>query len=907
MSIRHIFLRVQTHREGGVNPPLPRNCKAKQYPRQPATKAFKLWEGSRKGSAKSGDRFVFALPHPPLFRGEQRKHLPSMKLFKSPRAAKKRSRACNRLFLFTSALTSAALLTPGSAMAVAVRGVVTDPLNHPIAGAIVALVDNGKIVITARTGNDGSYSLSTSSAGRYYVLATGNNFRQLLTESFYGGAFGSVEKNITLEPSTIRQSVVVTATGTPVPQTQVSASITELSKTDLEHFQSLPDALRLIPGFVVATSGERGGVTSLFVRGGNSDDNKVLLDGVPLEDIGGTFDFTNVATTGIASVEAYRGPDSVVYGTDAGSGVVALSTPRGSTPFPSVFYEGDGGNFGTYRNQVELGGTHNAIDYYGAFGDYQTSNSVDSNRYHDVTSAVNVGYALSTATQLRVTSRNSDSATGVPGQYAFTLTPTAQKQGDQDLFLSGTLSHTFSDRWNGEAVYGLARKRERFQQFGATGTLDAANGVYLGQLVSVTGANGYTVSGQAITAYQGFEQSISDLASNRDSLHAQTSYAFTPHLLAIAGFRYADERGLYFGTSLERTNYDYTAALQGDFSNRLFYTLGGGVEKNGLYGTVGAPHLGVSYYLARPGRGLLQGTRLNFNFSKGYKEPTLGQQIGSLATFLTNNGGSTLINQYQVQPIGPALTRSYDGGIEQSVASERILLKLTYFHNEFGSQIESVGPGAVPQLLPQLTAAQQASLEAFLQANGSFGIDLNSLSFRAQGVESELTYSPSHNIFLRGGYTYLDAVVQKSFSSDALDPQLNTNPAFPNILIGNFSPLVGARPFRRPPHTGFVSMTYTAKKWTAVASGAFAGRADDSTALGGSDANFGNSLLLPNRDLDSAFTSLNADATYQVSSRIGIYAQLDNLLSQQHISPIGYLSTPASARGGVRLTLGHVQ
>ena len=813
------------------------------------------------------------------------------------------SRATRNLLL----IASAALLHSIPLHAVQVHGVVVDPLNQPIQGATVSLIDNGKIIVSVPTGADGSYTLSTATSGRFYVLATGINFRQLSTVSFYGEPLGSVEKDVTLEPNTLRESVVVSATGTPIPQTQVSASITELNKTDFENLENVTDALRLVPGFTLATNGQRGGVTSLFIRGGNSDDNKVLLDGVPLEDIGGTFDFANVSTTGIASAEAYRGPDSVVYGTDAGAGVVAFSTPRGSTPFPSFFYEGDGGNFGTYRNQVQLGGTHDKLDYYGAFGDYQTTNSVEQNKYHDVTSAANLGYALSTATNLRVTARNSDSATGAPGQYAFTRTPTDIKQGDQNIYLSATLDHTFTDRLHAEAEYGLARKRERFQQFSATGIVDPVTGNTLGQPVTVTGANGYTVSGQVVTGSTFFGSYISDSASNRDSLHAQTSYAVTPHLLGVAGFRYEDERGLYLGQPITRDNYDYTLAFQGDFGSRFFYTLGGGVEKNGLYGTVGAPHLGFAYYLARPGRGLLQGTRVNFNFSKGYKEPTLGQQTGSLLAFLQQNGGSGLVNQFQVRPIGAALTRSYDGGIEQSIASERILLKLTYFHNEFGNQIESVSPGAIPQLLPQLNAAQQASLQAYLMAADQYGygIDLNSLVFRAQGAESEIEYSPKPNIFLRGGYTYLDAVVQHSFSSDALGPAFNKTFNFSNIPIGASSPLVGARPFRRPPHTGFVSVTYTGKNWSAVASGAFAGRSDDTTFLGGSDPSGGNSLLLPNRNLDSAYFSLNAGATYQVTHRLGLYTQLDNLLSQQHISPIGYLSTPMTARGGVRITLGH--
>ena len=812
-----------------------------------------------------------------------------------------RRRSAQRAVLRSSCIVASVLVASSPIWAIAVHGVVHDPLNRPISGAIVALIDNGKIVITARTAGDGSYTLTTASAGRYYVLATGHDFRQLSTVSFYGAPLASIERNITLEPNTVRQSVVVTATGTPVPQAQVSASVTQLDKTDFQHFLSVTDALRQVPGFQVSTSGQRGGVTSLFIRGGNSDNNKILLDGMSINDIGGTFDFANLATLGIASAEAYRGSNSAVYGADAGSGVVNFTTPRGSTPFPSFFYEGDGGNFGTFRNQVQLGGTHNRLDYYGAFGDYQTSNSTTADRYHNVTSVANLGYALSTATRLRVIARNTDSTTGAAGQYAFTLTPTDAKQSDQNTFLIGTLDHTFTDRWHGEAIYGLARKRERFQQFGANGILDAQNGVYLGQPVAVTGANGYTATGQAVTGYLGFESYISDLASNRDTLHAQTSYQFTPHLLGIAGFRFTDERGLYSTQSLERQNYDYTLAFQGDFGNRFFYTLGGGVEKNGLYGTVGAPHIGLAYYLGRPGRGLFQGTRLNFNFSKGYKEPTLGQQIGSLSNFLQQNGGGTVVNQYQVQPIGAALTRSYDGGIEQSLASERATLRLTYFHNEFGNQIESVGPGAVPQLLPQLEPAQQISLEAYLQANGAYGIDLNSLAFRAQGFESELNYSPRSNIFVRGGYTYLNAVVQRSFTSDALHPSINPN--FPNISIGNYSPLVGARPFRRPMHTGFVSVTYDGKKWNGVASGAFAGRADDTTALGGSDASFGNSLLLPNHNLDAAYASLDAGGSYQLSPRIGIYTQLENILSQQHISPIGFLSTPMTARGGIRITL----
>ena len=51
------------------------------------------------------------------------------------------------------------------------------------------------------------------------------------------------------------------------------------------------DALRFLPGAIVNTAGQRGGLASLFVRGGDSRYNKVIVDGVTVNDPGGTFDF----------------------------------------------------------------------------------------------------------------------------------------------------------------------------------------------------------------------------------------------------------------------------------------------------------------------------------------------------------------------------------------------------------------------------------------------------------------------------------------------------------------------------------------------------------------------------------------------------------------------------------------
>jgi vitamin B12 transporter len=826
-----------------------------------------------------------------------------------------------RRFLFLLGCLSFA--TAGHA--VSVHGTVTDSLGLPIANATVALVHNGNVILVGKTGFDGGYTLTSSASGRFYVLASGKSFRQLETQSFYGGKLDDVEQNVVLEPEWVRESVVVTATGVPEPQAQTSGSVTGIGEAQYENRMDIVDALRQIPGLDVVQQGQHGGVTSVFVRGGNSTANRVVLDGVPVEDIGGRFDFSNVATTGLESVEAYRGPNTVLYGSDAAAGVVALTTPRGSTPYPSLLYQGEAGGFGTYRNQVQLGGMKHKLDYYGGFSDFDSGNSIPWDEYHDDTGVVNLGWNWSAKTEIRVTARNSDSATGLPaanGGYSFDLIPNDGKELDQDSYGSGTISHTFRDNWHAYVRYGLVRKREESDQWFPAGNLltgsDYGAGNYYGNNVTVTGANGYSVSGQTLMNYSTADGAIYPnaiaLDSNRDDLFAQMDYEHGPHLGVVAGFRYEDERGLEgepvyaFHETLERENYDYQAQVGGEFKSRLFYTAAGNVEKNGLFGTVGTPHVGASYYVVRPGRGM-RGTKVDFNFARGYQEPTIDEQFGSLYTFLVNNGGLATAQQYGIAPLGAQESRTYDGGVEQSLFSEKVTVRATYFHNEFGNQNEAVPASAVPALLPNLSAAQQQSLEAFLNNNYAYELDLNSMAYRAQGAESEVDYGLGKNVYLRAGYTYLDAVVQRSFSADNLEctttgtPGPCTNPNFPNIPIGDYGPLVGARPFRRPAHTAFADAIYTGKKWSGVVDLAYASRSDDSTFLGGDDVNFGNTLLMPNRDLDFAYTKIDLGASYAWKPWMGIYTQINNLTSNQHIGPIGYPSLPLNYVTGLRFTL----
>jgi iron complex outermembrane receptor protein/vitamin B12 transporter len=259
-----------------------------------------------------------------------------------------------------------------------------------------------------------------------------------------------------------------------------------------------------------------------------------------------------------------------------------------------------------------------------------------------------------------------------------------------------------------------------------------------------------------------------------------------------------------------------------------------------------------------------------------------------------------------VGPLAAPTVRTYEGGFEQAFLSDRIIFRTRYFHNQFGKQIEYVGGRLLPDLIPGLTPDQKQQLIdalGFYYTN-DYGLTMNTQAFRAQGVEATVEGGIGRNLFMRGGYTWLDAVVQRSFSSDNEALTGGFAPTFNGIPIGAISPLKGARPFRRPPNTGFFTATYAVPKFVVQFSSAFVSRSDDSTYLEFADINGGNSLLLPNRNLDFGYAKLDLGGSYQLFSWLSAYGQAENLTNDQHIAPIGYPSLPFNFRAGLKLQLG---
>ena len=781
-----------------------------------------------------------------------------------------------------------------------VQGTVTDPSGAVVVNAKVELLQNSAVVASSTTNAEGHYELTLpSSEDSYQLRVSAPAFQELLTAPIRPSNQASSIEDLKLKLDTLAQQVTVTATGTPTTQAQLGAAVTVLTQSDFSHTRDAQEVLRLVPGVQVTQTGQAGGTTALSIRGGNGDANKVLIDGIPVNDIGGAVQFATIASTGIAKAEILRGPNSALYGSDALAGVVSLTSMRGTTPLPQLSYLIEGGNLGTYHQEGTVGGAWKRFDYFSDYSRFDTSNDIPRNQFHNGTFVGNFGWNITPNSSLRATIHHDQVASGQPNAVELYGIPDDTEQQNEDTYIGATYDNQTTDRWHNLVRYGAVRLRSLFTDFAPTGIpqYDASGDLlgYLGAPITIRGANGYSVSGQAFYQFAEAYPNFFPTSSDRDFVYAQSSYTFSPRLIGLFGFQYEDERGYSDGPdeSVERGNYSYTLQIQGNLKDRLYYTIGSGVEKDELFGVVPTPRASLAWDLFQSSDSHFLGhTKLRASFGKGIKEPNLVDQTTSLFALLASlPNGPQLISQYGVKNIGAENSRTYDGGVDQEFFHGRGRVSVTYFHNEFTNGIEYIPQQGLIDLGVPPAVADQAL----------FGASVNSQAFRAQGIEAEIEHQITSYLFVRGGYTYLDAVVQRSFSSDAIGPTFNPN--FPGVPIGVDTPLVGARPFRQAPHSGYFGMAFSRSRLTAQLTGTLVSRRDDSDFLS-ADANGLPTLLLPNRNLDGAYQHLDLSASYRVSRSLSVFSSFQNLLNEHYSEAFGFPSLPFTFRSGMQFILG---
>lgn len=643
-------------------------------------------------------------------------------------------------------------------------GRVADATGRPLPRALVRVLDSsGNAIAEARTRPDGTFTIETTATScRVEASLTGFATATLPCE-------GSAEFKLALAP--LHEAVLVTATRSETPASQLAASVSVFPLEEIERRNHPPvaDLLVTSPGVTLSRSGGYGNVTSIFVRGGESNYNKVLLDGIPLNEPGGTFNFSNVTSENLDRVEIVRGAHSALFGSDAMTSVVQMFTRRAATgEAPQFGGDLEGGSYDTWRARGALRGTAGAFDYSLSGAHLSTDNREPNNQFDNNTASASLGYQLTPRASLRGVFRAEVGDAGTPGQTAFGRPDMDAKFERRDLVGGVTFLQDVSAVFRHRATYGLATTRQSSANLETDPPYTPAFEEHVG-------------------AFEFFDfpfHSRNTLRRHYATYQADwtiRSASLSTGVHQITGaVDWDGERGTLedvlaeTSTDISRNNFGLTLQHQGSWS-RLFTTVGVRLEDNESFGSSAAPRASIAF-IAHRSEGAFGETKLKASGGKGIKEPTALQSFSTSPFFLGN------------PDLEPEEAVSFEFGVEQRFAESRGRLEVVWFDNRFENII----------------GTRTISFSPFTSQYFNIG------KTEARGLELAGAVAPYRGIEARGGYTFLDSEVTESRTPD--DPVFG---------IGQYA-------FRRPRHSGFVEIAATAGRVSLSVAGVFVGSRVDS-------------------------------------------------------------------------------
>jgi len=564
-------------------------------------------------------------------------------------------------------------------------------------------------------------------------------------------AFGLLAacSNVTLAQEALPE-LVVTATRIPIPPEQSGSAITVITQDELEQRQirTVADALRDVPGATVSRSGGPGTLTEVYLRGAETNQTLVLIDGVEVNNPdGGTFDFNSLLDMEVERVEVLRGPQSVLWGSSAIGGVINIVTRSAERPLQGSARL-EGGGFATWQAAGSLGGRGDQYDALlsGAWLDTNGWSAGSEWRGNSEDDGAKIGALLFKGS---VRPRDDLELTLIE-RYTRT-------RSDFDAFIGGDRRPVIDSNDRADHRQNLLRLQGKFSLFG-------------GAWEHLLGIARYDIDNTTDSA--GFEPF--DSAGHSNQIDYQSNYFLNaPGVKHTFTFLVKDKedeaRNTYFASnSIRNTGVAFHYGLGLD--ERLFLTAGVRRDFNDHFDDTSAYRLTAAYLWPD------LGGRLHASYGTAVKNPTLTELFGFSGDFQGN------------PDLQPEESRGFDIGWEQALLDRRAKVDVTAFDNRIDNII--VGAGRTVINLPGESRARgvEISANAELTANVS-----GTLAYTFTDTEDtdgeELRRRPRHTASLGLNYRVTDHAKLNltvrhsgSFTDTAFDP--NTFVSYPVRLDG---------------------------------------------------------------------------------------------------------------------------
>jgi vitamin B12 transporter len=739
----------------------------------------------------------------------------------------------------------------------------SDPRDAQLKGTLLDAGGGGVggVHVTAQLAGDSQAHLwkaTSTTAGEYSLVVPPGKYHivfqraPFVTREFDLDLLASqlLALDLRLELERVSSSVVVTAEAEPLPIQQTTASVTVLSRADIDARQSitLPDALLYVPGVAIGRTGPEGGSASIFLNGGNSNFTKVLVDGTPVNEPGNAVDFSNFTLDNVDKVEVVRGAESAIYGTDAVDGVIQVITHRGTTRIPEVSVFAQGGSYDTGRGGAQLSGLFGRFDYSAAASYFSTDGPDEENHFLNRTLSGNFGYRLGEDNQLRLTLRNNTSNAQTPGQVLLEP-PSPDSHTDYHFFSSNA-------RWDFSTGKHWRHQLMGAESYNRQFTADPIQSFYATD--KSFGCPQVNPSAIATAEFCDFTDPGSRYEYNRASVHGQSSYLL-PNFSGTAGYQYEVENShipfLAVG-HLRRNNQAGFLDFRYAPHPRASLSFGARAEANGNFGTRVVPRVGVSLMLLQ-GRGFWGETRLRAFYGQGIKEPRFDQlyndQFGDF-------GNPTL---------KPESSKTWSIGIEQKLWDNRVILSGEYFSNRYYNLI------SFAFCLPELPPATGNTCGVFIPgAPPSFGYYFNTDRARARGTNISAEAKIARWLMVSGSYSYDDSLVLAALNT--FDP----------------TEVAGNRLARRPVNSGTLSARAGWRRVNVTFSSYFTGRRTDSDFLG---------LQLNHT---AGYARFDLASSYDLGKGLTTFVRAANLFDKSYEDALGYSGLGREVLVGMKYRFG---
>jgi len=614
-------------------------------------------------------------------------------------------------------LLSLLILTAAAVSAEQLKLKVISPDQQAVTNARVLVYNGERMIASGTTEGNGEAQFKVPN-GSYNVQVLVPGFARA---SEHMTVNGDVESTVQLHIAGPSETVQVTAAGTPIETAQSGADVSTVTTDVLENQQpiALSDTLRSLPGAVLSASGQRGALTALFVRGGESRYNKVIVDGVPVNEVGGQYNFGTTSLVGADRVEFMRGAQSTLYGSDAMTSVVQIFSAEGQTRVPEFRFGAEGGTFATARGYASLAGAINRFDYNLFAEQFNTEGQGPNGDFGLASQGGNVGVNLTSKLNVRLRLRHENGRVGVQNAWVYggvpQLPPDLYGYARENNFLSSLdLTYAQSAHWR-HSITGFEYNHKR----------------YNADLVSDRGCDfPYFLD---CPFYQNDHQ-------NRAGFNYKSEWSPLSWTRTTFGFDLDNENGTVvedfsgFGAQIHGNRLNYAGYVeQIAVWKRLTATAGVRVLHNGSFGNRAVPRVSASYMVAQGGQHF-SGTRLRFTYAEGFKEPTFEESFGVGAFGIIPNPS-----------LKPEENRSLEAGFEQQFLAGKYSLTATYFNNQFSNLVtlDSSSPLSSQYINLNKSMAHGAEVGVHARWRNSIRLDVSYTYDSTQILDAPLAFDPT--------------------------------------------------------------------------------------------------------------------------------------------------------------------